>query len=434
MNTRIIIIAVALIFLLIWIINYPNVNCKCENFMEHLTPASGKSSGSGRSVPSSVAGRAQPPTLSQPASKPVAPASKTSVQDKIDAQIAATQSDKTLTPEERAAQNAPSAVLQQLANIRDQDLAQFLATHPSGDEDTAPLVDDSTNNRIPPPTYDVAFNNVNQCMTTCSKNNDCIGFLINNQYLDSGYNPKDSVSSVEHNGKKLCTMVLNPSDIGNVDESLLINPTNTYFRRGTDDIHLHTYQVTTDVDHCNAFCPKCAIGKCPLSYRCTDLQTDSSGKNCFITNEIRYDEVNNILFDDASIQPMSSQPVPVAMPVPARPAPASLMPVSGNGQPVTMAPSQTDIQQQPQQSSQQQHPRQPQQLVTRTTRPAAQPAAQPSKPPSTAAQSPRQPPQPRSRQPKKVEKFGMVPCGLSSDEKYLRYTELSRSLGSSIYP
>lgn len=155
------------------------------------------------------------------------------------------------------------------------------------------------------------FNNVNQCMSECTKTNTCTGF-----YVDSVPN-----SSTKTPGK--CCMMLNPSitdnknftqarpssldDAANLAIVKLIRKFQEsdgklvfdFVRMDKDN---SMYKTDVPREQCKSMCPKCILGRCPADYRCSNLLADPRYNfSCLIGNNDLYDEKTGRVFDGPNV-------------------------------------------------------------------------------------------------------------------------------------
>lgn len=161
-------------------------------------------------------------------------------------------------------------------------------------------------NRVQPQCVD--FQNVNQCMATCTNSNNCDGFYIEKPVTDTS--------------KGRCCMIINPNNkelqmkhsfsetVDNRDFYALktnnvlvkeIGDKPVFTRFGADGFN-DTYSIPLTREDCQHLCPKCVNGRCPENYRCTDMVSNPRFNNsCRITNENRYDESLGRIFDGPEI-------------------------------------------------------------------------------------------------------------------------------------
>lgn len=153
------------------------------------------------------------------------------------------------------------------------------------------------------------FQNVNQCMSTCTKTNNCTGFYV------------DTKPAAGVPGK--CCMMINPSITDNRDytkyrPSTLDDEANIaiiklirkmqesdgklvfdFVRIDKDN---SMYNTAVPREQCKSLCPKCILGKCPANYKCTNLMADPRYNfSCLIGNNDKYDEKTGQTFDSPNI-------------------------------------------------------------------------------------------------------------------------------------
>jgi len=148
------------------------------------------------------------------------------------------------------------------------------------------------------------YKDLNQCMSICSKTNDCYGFSIKDketccllrqpEYKFKRYNYSD----VPVNDEYLAYEKFNASRIP---------VKNTFFYYSSKDQN-DSYGSNFDDKQCKNICPKCIYGQCPPDYKCVNLQSDPKNQvKCVITNNNQYDEKANRTFDSNKIKPLDAK-------------------------------------------------------------------------------------------------------------------------------
>jgi hypothetical protein len=145
------------------------------------------------------------------------------------------------------------------------------------------------------------YKNINECMSRCSSNKLCQGF-----YLPEG-------------NEKTCCPIIQPDFNTNRHEYDVL-PDNVFYQaydkfnknlKGKKNVFKFydidkdnaSYTVDYPIEKCLKECPKCIIGKCPENYRCKNIRIDpKQNSQCIITNEDRYNEEKNLLFDGPNIE------------------------------------------------------------------------------------------------------------------------------------
>ena len=155
------------------------------------------------------------------------------------------------------------------------------------------------------------FQNVNQCMSTCSQRDTCTGF-----YVDSAPG-----ATAKTPGK--CCLLLNPSVTDNrnytqerpttltADANLAIDKLIRKMQESDgklvfDFVRMDNdnsmYKTDVPREQCKTLCPKCIMGKCPADYKCTNLMADPRYNfSCLIGNNDYYDETAGRTFDSPKI-------------------------------------------------------------------------------------------------------------------------------------
>jgi hypothetical protein len=145
------------------------------------------------------------------------------------------------------------------------------------------------------------YKNINQCMSICSNHKLCTGFYTKNDGTccpilepdfrtdrHSYYFPPDNTlfySFNKYNDRTLSK----------------VNPNNIYRYYDSENGN-NSYYSEHNMNDCLKMCPKCIPGQCPVNYRCNNVRSDPTKKiGCIITNEDRYDENKNLVFDSGQV-------------------------------------------------------------------------------------------------------------------------------------
>lgn len=132
----------------------------------------------------------------------------------------------------------------------------------------------------------INYKNINQCMTECSNNSNCIGFYKSGE---SKCCIMDKTNYQQRTGRITLDDLIKDS---RKEENKII----------FDKVGNETYMVPLDRKNCKKLCEKCIIGQCPSNYRCSNLTADPRyNYSCIVTNRKGYNENSKILFDDDNI-------------------------------------------------------------------------------------------------------------------------------------
>lgn len=147
------------------------------------------------------------------------------------------------------------------------------------------------------------YKNINQCMSVCSNTKDCTGFYIDSPgkccmmrdppFVPNRHSYNKSNNEIDMYGHRTLNALIRRAE--QTDGKLVFD----YVKNSVGG---DTYSAPLTREGCKKLCPKCIMGRCPDNYRCTGMTADPRyNMSCMISNEGRYDENKNHLFDDKSI-------------------------------------------------------------------------------------------------------------------------------------
>jgi hypothetical protein len=116
----------------------------------------------------------------------------------------------------------------------------------------------------------IPFDNINQCISKCVDEEECVGFYIQ----------KDSSG----NDINQCCFLNQPIQND-------FNQRSVYYFDSYDPAGNTTYSSKMNLRDCMDKCPECKLNNCPRGYRCANLRYDAQNANCLITNNTRLRDV-----------------------------------------------------------------------------------------------------------------------------------------------
>jgi molybdopterin/thiamine biosynthesis adenylyltransferase len=117
----------------------------------------------------------------------------------------------------------------------------------------------------------INYNDVTECITKCSDEEECVGFFIR----------KDAMG----NDIKKCCFLKEPIPPAVQGER------QTYYFDSYDPAGNPTYVTQMNLKNCLDQCPECNLNNCPVGYKCSNIKYDMRNSNCKITNNTRLKDV-----------------------------------------------------------------------------------------------------------------------------------------------